>query len=82
MVRESPRFRDMVVLTCVGIKSEARKTVLGGIDQHPREAGFAAYRAMVNTEMMKGDPDVSWLLDNPGQNLWYVFIASSLSVSG
>lgn len=57
---------------CTGIKSEARKVVLGGQDQPPLRAGFAAYRAIIDTEKMKSDPDVSWLLDNQGQNLWYV----------
>jgi salicylate hydroxylase len=54
-----------------GLKSEARKMVLGGEDQPPQEAGFAAYRAMVNTDRMKSDPELSWLVDNPCQNLWY-----------
>ncbi|KAF2704919.1 FAD/NAD(P)-binding domain-containing protein [Pleomassaria siparia CBS 279.74] len=59
-----------LVVAADGIKSDARKLVLGGVDQPPREAGFAAYRAMVDTDKLKDDPDVSWLLDNPGQNLW------------
>jgi salicylate hydroxylase len=63
-------FEDMFGVDILGIKSDARKIVLGGIDQPPRETGFAAYRAMVDTERLKDDPDVSWLLDNPGQNLW------------
>jgi salicylate hydroxylase len=64
-------YYEFIELIKIGIKSEARKIVLGGIDQPPREAGFAAYRAMVDAKKMKDHPDVSWLLDNPGQNLWY-----------
>ncbi|KAF2258075.1 2-polyprenyl-6-methoxyphenol hydroxylase [Lojkania enalia] len=59
-----------LVVGADGIKSEARKVVLGGEDQPPHKAGFAAYRAMVDAEKMRDDPDVSWLLDSPGQNLW------------
>jgi salicylate hydroxylase len=61
-----------------GLKSEARKMVLGGEDQPPQEAGFAAYRAMVNTDRMKSDPELSWLVDNPCQNLWYTLTSPLL----
>ncbi|KAH7119951.1 hypothetical protein B0J11DRAFT_590980 [Dendryphion nanum] len=59
-----------LVVAADGIKSAARKIVLRGEDQPPQKAGFAAYRAMVDTGRMKDDPDISWLLDHPGQNLW------------
>jgi salicylate hydroxylase len=61
-----------LVVAADGIKSEARKVVLGGVDEGPQKAGFAAYRAVVDVEVMKGEPEVSWLLDSPGQDLWYV----------
>ena len=32
--------------------------------------GFAAYRATVDVEDMRQDPQTSWLLDNPNLNLW------------
>jgi salicylate hydroxylase len=60
-----------LVIGADGIHSQARKVVLGGIDQTPERPGFAAYRAMVDVQLMKGDPDVEWLLEAPGQNLWY-----------
>lgn len=63
-------YQADLVVAADGIKSEARKVVLDGEDQPPKKAGFAAYRAMVDAEMMRGDPDVSWLLESPGQNLW------------
>lgn len=53
-----------------GLKSKARIKILGGVDDAPQLAGFAAYRATVNVEMMKNDPDTAWLLTKPGLNLW------------
>lgn len=44
--------------------------MLGGIDDPPRPTGFAAYRATVDVEKMKADPEVSWLLDQPALNIW------------
>jgi len=54
----------------IGVKSGARALVLGGSDVPPHLTGFAAYRATVNVEKMKADPDVSWLLDTPSLNIW------------
>jgi salicylate hydroxylase len=62
-------YADLVV-AADGIKSEARRVVLGGLDQPPQQCGFAAYRAMVDADLMRADPEISWLLDVPGQNLW------------
>ncbi|KAF9735030.1 hypothetical protein PMIN06_000802 [Paraphaeosphaeria minitans] len=62
-------FADLIV-AADGVKSEARKVVLGGHDQPPQQCGYAAYRAMVDTDVIKADPEISWLLDVPGQNLW------------
>jgi salicylate hydroxylase len=59
-----------LIVAADGIKSEARKVVLGGQDQPPQQCGFAAYRAMVDAGLMRADPEISWLLDVPGQNLW------------
>ncbi|KAF1958975.1 FAD/NAD(P)-binding domain-containing protein [Byssothecium circinans] len=58
------------VIAADGVKSEARRVVLGGVDQAPQKAGFAAYRAVVDVELMKRDPELEWLLESPGQNLW------------
>ncbi|KAF2643524.1 FAD/NAD(P)-binding domain-containing protein, partial [Massarina eburnea CBS 473.64] len=59
-----------LIVAADGVKSEARRVVLGGVDQAPQKAGFAAYRAIVDAELIKGDPDLEWLLESPGQNLW------------
>jgi hypothetical protein len=54
-----------------GIKSVARKIVLGGEDMAFRKPGFAAYRATVDVERMRKDLDVSWILEKPALNIWY-----------
>ena len=59
-----------LIVAADGIKSEARRVVLGGSDQPPCKAGFAAYRAMVEVEKMSGDAELEELLRIPGQNLW------------
>lgn len=59
-----------LVVAADGVKSEARRIVLGGEDQPPQQCGYAAYRAMVDTDLIRADPKISWLLDVPGQNLW------------
>ncbi|KAF1975537.1 FAD/NAD(P)-binding domain-containing protein [Bimuria novae-zelandiae CBS 107.79] len=59
-----------LVVAADGVKSEARKAVLGGEDQPAVQCGYAAYRAMVDTALTRDEPEVSWLLDVPGQNLW------------
>jgi salicylate hydroxylase len=62
-------FADLIV-AADGVKSGARKVVLGGKDQPPQQREFAAYRAMVDTELMGNDPELSSLLEIPGQNVW------------
>lgn len=54
-----------------GIKSVARKFVLGGEDIAFRRPGFAAYRATVDVERIRKDPEVSWILERPALNIWY-----------
>lgn len=59
-----------------GIHSLARPKVNGQSEDKPVETGFAAYRATVDVEKMKEDPDTSWLLESPAQNIWYAIIRS------
>ncbi|PVI02342.1 FAD/NAD(P)-binding domain-containing protein [Periconia macrospinosa] len=59
-----------LIVAADGVHSSARPVVLGGVNQPAREAGFAAYRAVVDVDLMKQDSEVAWLLDSPGQNLW------------
>ncbi|TVY34811.1 FAD-dependent monooxygenase [Lachnellula subtilissima] len=44
-----------LVIAADGVKSAARKLVLGGIDQKPVHTGFAAHRATVDVQKMKAD---------------------------
>jgi salicylate hydroxylase len=65
------------VLTVVsGVNSTAGSEIFGGIDHPPQRTRFAVYRAVVDVKQMKADPDVSWLLNRPSLNLWYVYPAS------
>ncbi|KAK7413357.1 hypothetical protein QQX98_007734 [Neonectria punicea] len=59
-----------LVVAADGVKSVARPVVMGGVDKPPIKTGFAAYRAVVNTDEMKADPDTAWLLEKPGINIW------------
>ncbi|KFY25049.1 hypothetical protein V491_01919 [Pseudogymnoascus sp. VKM F-3775] len=59
-----------LIVAADGIKSAARKLVLEGEDKPPQQTGFAAYRATVDVEKMKTDPDISWLLEKPSLNIW------------
>lgn len=61
---------DVLADDIVGVKSTARKHILGGEDKEPLRTGFAAYRATVDVTKMEQDPDVSWLLRKPGLNIW------------
>ncbi|KAF7547171.1 hypothetical protein G7Z17_g7919 [Cylindrodendrum hubeiense] len=59
-----------LIVAADGVKSVARAAVIGGVDKPATKTGFAAYRAVVNTDQMKIDPDTSWLLEKPGINIW------------
>lgn len=53
-----------------GIKSLARKCIPGEEDAKPVHNGFAAYRATVDVEKMKADPEIAWLLEKPALHIW------------
>ncbi|KAM3070208.1 hypothetical protein ACMFMG_003753 [Clarireedia jacksonii] len=59
-----------LIIAADGVKSVARKFVLGGTDIPPEKTGFAAYRATVEAAKIKNDPEVSWLLEKPAVNIW------------
>ncbi|TKA79705.1 hypothetical protein B0A49_01461 [Cryomyces minteri] len=59
-----------LVIAADGVKSAARALVLGDHDRPPKMTGFAAYRATVDVDRMRADPDLSWLVEKPGINLW------------
>lgn len=59
-----------LVVAADGVRSTARSVVLGGEDKPAQRTGFAAYRAVVKTELMRDDPDTAWLLEQPALNVW------------
>jgi hypothetical protein len=69
-------FRKSFILTwhwsAIGVKSVARKVVLGGTDKPATMTGFAAYRSTVDVNRMKEDPEIAWLLERPSLNIWSV----------
>jgi salicylate hydroxylase len=54
-----------------GINSKASK-VVADTAEGPQPTGYAAYRATVKSESMRGDPDTAWLLEQPNINMWSV----------
>ncbi len=65
-------YKADLVVAADGVRSTARSVVLGGEDKPAQRTGFAAYRAVVKTELMRGDPDIAWLLEKPALNVWCV----------
>ena len=59
-----------LIIGADGIKSLARQKFLNYEESPLAPTGFAAYRATVDVAKMKSDPDVSWLLEKPGLNIW------------
>lgn len=60
----------------IGIKSGARRVLLGGQDMPFKKPGFAAYRAVVEVEKIRSDPELAWILEKQALNIWYVYITS------
>jgi salicylate hydroxylase len=53
-----------------GIKSIARSYIEGEGNSPPIHTGFAAYRATLDVEKIKADPETTVLLEKPSLNLW------------
>ena len=60
------------MLILEGVKSLGRQAILDGADKEPIASGFAVYRATVDVGKIKKDPDVSWILQKPSLNIWWV----------
>ncbi|KAL4896202.1 hypothetical protein BDV59DRAFT_210798 [Aspergillus ambiguus] len=63
-------YKADLIVAADGIKSIARAKLHRGIEKPLERPGFAAYRATVDVEKMKSDPDMSWLLEKPSLNIW------------
>ncbi|PLB39666.1 FAD/NAD(P)-binding domain-containing protein [Aspergillus candidus] len=59
-----------LIVAADGIKSIARGILHGSIEKPLERPGFAAYRATVDVNLMKDDPDTAWLLEKPALNIW------------
>ncbi|KAB5523029.1 hypothetical protein GE09DRAFT_1065478 [Coniochaeta sp. 2T2.1] len=63
-------MRADLIVAADGVNSTARQVILGGEVKDPIQTGFAVYRATVEVEKMKCDPDTAWLLKEPALNVW------------
>ncbi|CAI7564177.1 unnamed protein product [Penicillium glandicola] len=59
-----------LVVAADGVKSVARGTLDKSGKPSIKKTGFAAYRATVDVERIKEDPELSWLLEKPALNIW------------
>ncbi|KAM5386568.1 hypothetical protein ACJZ2D_000531 [Fusarium nematophilum] len=64
-------FEGDLVVAADGIKSVARSYVSGGPRSKPKATNFAVYRATVDVNRMREIPEISWLLEKPGLNIWW-----------
>src|SRR5258708_33589059 len=53
-----------------GIRSKVRKAVMQEEIVEPKLSTNCAYRATVPAELMRSDPEVSALMDDPNSNCW------------
>ncbi|KAJ5811045.1 Monooxygenase FAD-binding [Penicillium robsamsonii] len=59
-----------LVVAADGVKSVARGTMDESSKPSFEKTGFAAYRATVDVERIKEDPELAWLLEKPALNIW------------
>lgn len=57
------------------MKSTARGIVAPNGRGAPKYTGYAVYRATVDVEKMREIPEISWVLEQPNLNLWFVVTA-------
>ncbi|KAK5075318.1 hypothetical protein LTR64_001523 [Lithohypha guttulata] len=61
-------YADLIV-AADGINSIARETVTGARTDS-RNTGFAAYRATIDVDKIKADPEIAWIVEEAKINLW------------
>ncbi|OOO13389.1 monooxygenase FAD-binding protein [Aspergillus oryzae] len=69
-LHDGTRHTGDLVVAVDGIKSVARNIILDGKRMPFQKPGFAAYRAVVDVNRMRNDPEVSWILERPALNIW------------
>ncbi|KAI5241768.1 hypothetical protein E4T42_07892 [Aureobasidium subglaciale] len=65
------KYSGDLVIAADGVKSLARAVIIGTTASPPVPTGFAAYRATVDVEKMKEDPEIAWLLETSALNVWF-----------
>jgi salicylate hydroxylase len=68
--RGDPARLQGCLLILPGIKSTARNYVSKGFNSEPKPTKYAVYRATVDVVKMRDIPEVAWLLEKPGLNIW------------
>lgn len=63
------------------MKSTARSIVAPNGRGAPKPTGYAVYRATVDVAKMKEIPEISWVLEQPNLNLWFVFNLSAVMLA-
>ncbi|KAI1858922.1 hypothetical protein JX265_005751 [Neoarthrinium moseri] len=59
-----------LIVAADGIKSLARGLVSPGVHSVPKYTNFAVYRSVVDVEKIKAIPEIAWILEKPGLNIW------------
>ncbi|KAJ6030199.1 Monooxygenase FAD-binding [Penicillium canescens] len=63
-------IRGDLIIAADGVNLVARTILEESGRSSFENTGVAAYRATVDVERIKNDPEPSWLLDRPSLNLW------------
>jgi salicylate hydroxylase len=66
--RELERIRAYASRT--GVKSTARKYLLGDLDKGPQTYGLAAFRATISVADIRANPVTAWVAESQSLNLW------------
>lgn len=48
----------------------------------PKFTGYAVYRATVDTRKIREIPEISWVLEQPNLNLWFVLNLQNMLYKG
>lgn len=64
------------------MKSTARSIVAPNGRGAPKYTGYAVYRATVDVAKMREIPEISWLLEQPNLNLWFVISLAVVWIAG
>ncbi|CAG9988599.1 unnamed protein product [Clonostachys byssicola] len=63
-------LKSDLIVAADGVKSAARKLILGKDNKDPIRTGFAVYRSTIDAQKMRDDPETATLLREPALNVW------------